>query len=366
MHAGRRTTSSADERRRDVRRLGVVDVEHAVALGDLLEPVRHAGERRAAPRATASGGRCPRASASGRGGHRVLAVVRARAGGSPRRAAAARRPPQLAGAVDSSRRARRRSTRGARSRRGPRRRGRTATTATSSCPGRAKTSQLGGEVGVEACRGGRGGPRRRLSSTAASGANASVSSSWKDEASQTTVASRRDVARPATATGVPTLPATATGSPAARWIVADQLGRRRLAVRAGHRDELVAAAAARPSSSSPMHRHAALARRRDDRRLARARPGLLTSARARSSSSSCLRVVPVDFDARGRDASPARRGVDADHLLAARAQRERRGQPERARPTTRQAATTQVPGRPRSARAGRAAAHVARCSAGRS
>ena len=43
--------------------------------------------------------------------------------------------------------------------------------------------------------------------------------------------------RPARLTAVPTLPATATGSPASRWIVAEQLGRRRLAVRPGDGDE---------------------------------------------------------------------------------------------------------------------------------
>jgi hypothetical protein len=54
-----------------------------------------------------------------------------------------------------------------------------------------------------------------FSNTAASGAKAVVSSSWKDEASQTIVAAGS--AEPTSdATAVPTLPATATGSPASR------------------------------------------------------------------------------------------------------------------------------------------------------
>ena len=55
----------------------------------------------------------------------------------------------------------------------------------------------------------------RLSSTAHSGANASVSSSWKLEHSQTTVASAAS-SPTSEASGVPTFPATATGSPAVR------------------------------------------------------------------------------------------------------------------------------------------------------
>ena len=56
----------------------------------------------------------------------------------------------------------------------------------------------------------------RLSSTAASGANASVSSSWNEDASATTIVPGASVpGRPVSA--VPTLPATLTGSPASRW-----------------------------------------------------------------------------------------------------------------------------------------------------
>src|SRR2546430_217653 len=58
---------------------------------------------------------------------------------------------------------------------------------------------------------------RRLRRTAASGANASLSSSWKLDASQTTVVVGGS-SPTSVASGVPTLPATATGSPAARRI----------------------------------------------------------------------------------------------------------------------------------------------------
>ena len=80
VHAGRER-AQRDERRLDVRRLGVVDVEHAVVRRDLLEAVRDAGERRAGPatrirrRATARPPRRPSRSAR----------CAARAGGSRRR-----------------------------------------------------------------------------------------------------------------------------------------------------------------------------------------------------------------------------------------------------------------------------------------
>ena len=45
MHRLVRVRGERAERRRDVRRLRVVHVAHAVALADELEPVRHAGER---------------------------------------------------------------------------------------------------------------------------------------------------------------------------------------------------------------------------------------------------------------------------------------------------------------------------------
>ena len=49
------------------------------------------------------------------------------------------------------------------------------------------------------------------------GANASVSSSWNDDASHTTTAPGSSVPG-SDVSAVPTLPATITGSPAARWM----------------------------------------------------------------------------------------------------------------------------------------------------
>ncbi len=56
-----------------------------------------------------------------------------------------------------------------------------------------------------------------LSSTAASGAKARVSSSWKEEASQAIVTSGPSEPTSEQA-AVPTLPATATGRLASRWM----------------------------------------------------------------------------------------------------------------------------------------------------
>ena len=77
----------------------------------------------------------------------------------------------------------------------------------------AKIAELGLAVAPRSCRGGRGGPRRCSAARAHSGANADVSSSWKLDASQTTTASG-STSPTSDASGVPTLPATATGTPA--------------------------------------------------------------------------------------------------------------------------------------------------------
>ena len=71
-----------------------------------------------------------------------------------------------------------------------------------------------------------------------SGANATESSSWKLDTSQMTVASG-STSPTSVEAGVPTLPATATGTPRGAIDRPEQLDRRRLAVGAGHRDELV-------------------------------------------------------------------------------------------------------------------------------
>ena len=135
------------ERRGHVGRLGVVDVEDAVALGHLLEAVGDAGEVRR-PARTASGSTPAGQRDRGRG-HRVAAVVRAPQRSSSTRSSGSSVPPQRAGAVsDSSASGRCRSTRAGRSRRGPRPRG----------PGvdgdvvvalAGEGLQLGGGVGVE-------------------------------------------------------------------------------------------------------------------------------------------------------------------------------------------------------------------------
>ena len=156
-----------------------------------------------------------------------------------------------------------------------------------------------------------------LSSTAASGANASVSSSWKEDASQTIVArSSSSPTRPLSA--VPTLPATATGRPASRWMcpihstvvvlplvpvtAMNSLGSRRHA------------SSSSPSTGSPRARAAAITG------ACAGTPGLLTTAPARSKQREAV-VVQVQLD-------PPRRAAPA--LPAARP-RPRRSPAPRAR-----------------------------------
>ena len=87
----------ADERRGDVGRLGVVDVEHAVDGRDLLEPVLEAAE---GAQAGADGvGVHPARERHRRGGHRVLHVVVAAQAELGDRQQRLLVPPQLAGAV---------------------------------------------------------------------------------------------------------------------------------------------------------------------------------------------------------------------------------------------------------------------------
>jgi hypothetical protein len=121
-----------------------------------------------------------------------------------------------------------------------------------------------------------------LSSTAACGAKRSVSSSWKDEASQATVASGGS-SPTSEASGVPTFPATTTGRPASRWMwpissvvvvfplvpvtAMKSLGISRQA------------SSSSPITASPRSRAAATTG------ASRGTPGLLTSVRARDTSS---------------------------------------------------------------------------------
>ena len=107
----------------------------------------------------------------------------------------------------------------------------------------------------------------RLSSTATSGANASVSSSWNDEASQTTVAGGVERARERRQRGAH-VPRRGDGRPGRAVHRGHELGRRRLPVRAGDRDHLVRQ---QPPAQLelPDHDDPAGARGADHRRLLR-------------------------------------------------------------------------------------------------
>ena len=146
-----------DERARDVGRLGVVDVQDAVAARDLLQAVRDAREGAQAV-AHRVGLDSARQADRGRG-HRVLDVVRAaQAQLADGRAAARSSPPQLPRARSRQVGARRRAPK-----RDPPRRAapRSSTpaldavgsaagaTAMSSLPWRAKIAQLGRTVGLD-------------------------------------------------------------------------------------------------------------------------------------------------------------------------------------------------------------------------
>ncbi len=167
-----------------------------------------------------------------------------------------------------------------------------------------------------------------LSSTAASGANASVSSSWKEDASQTTVAVGLELAderadapcrrcrRPRPA-GPPRggCGRSARSSSSCRWC--------------RHRDELVGQ---QPPGQLELAEHRQ-SRARAPRRspgAARGTPGLLTTAPTRSSSAIAILIIQMHFDApraASRRGSRRRAGIDVQtHLLPARAQRQRRRQ----------------------------------------
>ena len=178
-------------------------------------------------------------------------------------------------------------------------------------------------------RGGRGGPARRSAARRTPGANATRPRAGSSRP-------RRRPRRPGRAmptsddSGVPTLPATATGMPGGAVDRAEQLDRRGLAVRAGHGDELVRAAAARRArarrrTSMPRSRAAAITG------ASRGTPGLFTTVRTRSSSSTPS-VPRCDLDARrrlgrGRRRTPITSPCSRSMRAAAA--------PERARPTTR-------------------------------
>ena len=105
--------------------------------------------------------------------------------------------------------------------------------------------------------------------------------------------------------------------------VADQLGSRRLAVGAGHRDELVAEHA--PAELELAHHRQPPRTRLGDHRGLRGDAGALDDA-ARALEQSDPRLAAVHLDARASQLAQSRRGagVDPDHLGPLAAQRERR------------------------------------------
>ena len=146
-------------------------------------------------------------------------------------------------------------------------------------------------------------------------------------------------------TGVPTLPATATGQPGGAVDRAEQLGRGRLAVRPGHRAELVRQ---QPPAELELADDvdAALARTRDHAARRAGTPGLLTSVRGRLDRGEKLRSIgiQVDFDARRAQAFPRSAaasggvaGVAGDDPRPGSAARSASAAatPDRASPTTR-------------------------------
>ena len=148
----------------------------------------------------------------------------------------------------------------------------------------------------------------RLSSTAIRGRKRSTSSSWKLESSQTIHSSAGDVADELAERG-----ADVPGGAGAEHR-AEQLGRRRLAVRAGDADDRVREQSRRQLDLAP-DGDPALARRHDERRLAR-------HARALDQH--------LDAVEQGEILVVAERPVGRDDLGAARLERGLRG-PARAR-----------------------------------
>ena len=197
----------AGDRGGDVRGLGVVDVEHAVVGGDLLEPVRDAGEL-ASPSRTASGA-MPRASTTAAAAIAFWRLWAPRSRISSTRDRAARRPTTAppSRSAQRARRARRRTARARPRRRRPvggelRRRdgdraGRLA----------GEHLELGGLVGVEravAVEVVLG----EVEQHAGVGSERSVSSSWNDDASATTIAASGRPEPTSEVSAVPTLPTT--------------------------------------------------------------------------------------------------------------------------------------------------------------
>ena len=164
----------------------------------------------------------------------------------------------------------------------------------------------------------------RLSSTAASGANATVSSSWNDDASQTTTAAGSSVPGERRERGAD-VAGHGDRQPGLAMDLADQLGRRRLAVGPGDRDHVV--------------------RQQPPAELELARPRARRARARRATTGAVLRHARALDDRRDAvEQRPRRRRARAPRRRPppARRARRRRRRPRRSRPPPRRA--------PRSAR----------------
>ena len=269
MHGRAGERRERDERRGDVRRLGVVDVERrrrpsatssrrcvdaartsrsAVAHGVGVDPAREADGRRGHRVVRGCARRAARSSSTASSGSSAHHSCPARSASSAPGADAEADPPRAAAEVLDAE---------------PDRRDRDVVVALA-----ARRPAASPRGRPRTCRGGRGGRAARLSSTARLGRERDVSSSWNDEASQTTIASgssaptseltrRADVARDGHRHARP----RGGCGRSARSSSSCRSSRSPRRTRSG--------SSRQASSSSPSTGMPARARRRDDRRLGR-------------------------------------------------------------------------------------------------
>ena len=277
---------------------------------DLLEAMRARPVNVAQPRAHGVRRRCPRARHDGGRGHRVLRRCARRAGAArdPRAAARSSHHSSPAAQRQSPRRRLAEAARAARSPRRPLRAPSGRDRDVARCPGRAKISQLRRTVGLEAAvavevvgaRGSAAPPPRGANATRvlelergglADDRRAVASHRCPTEPAQR---ARRRCRRPR-----PARPACAVDVP-------DQLGGRRLAVCAGHGDELVRE---QPPGELELaeHRDAARARAATIERRLRRDTGLLTTRAARASSERQLPLRCSSTPAADEPRAPRRR-----------------------------------------------------------
>ena len=172
-----------------------------------------------------------------------------------------------------------------------------------------------------------------FNSTAASGAKSSVSSSWNEDASHTIVTSCSTEPTSELA-AVPTLPATATGKPASRWmcpISSTVVVLPFVPVTATNSfGSIRHASSSSPSTGRPRSRAAAITG------ACAGTPGLLTTARTRSEQRHAL-LAHMHAPPRHRSSTSAPAGEPASTPItsspAARSA-SAAAMPERARPTT--------------------------------